>query len=255
MVFKKKYGRRKYSKKSKTSKRRTSRVSPAVRSYVKRALNVASENKIWHQHAEYITISRASGNSFTSINLVPTLSQGTTKSTRVGNEIKIVKASIQGHVYLMPYDATNNPRSAPCLIKMWLVSKKNTHSNVLTTSNDFFDDGAASLGFQGHLLDIDLHVNRDQYNIYAMRTVELGVTYPTGSQTTVGSADNSKMIASFKFPFAKHLKRIIKYEDTTTTATNANLFLVFTAVYADGTSAGTNMARYQSVLRVEYQDN
>jgi len=245
--------------KSKMNKKPT--VSKAVKVYVKRALNVAQENKLFIYQASNQTITSVASPSTPSfLSLLPLPTQGTQNNQRIGNTIKIVKAFIRGHVNLLPYSATTNPLVAPLYVKMWLCSSKTNNTTSLSSTNigtDFFETNGGSQGFQGNMLDMELTNNKDSWVVYKTRTMKLGGTsYQTGGLASQPSlaTDMSNYSLPFYFSYGKHLRRKLRFNDGSTAPSNANMFLVFQVVYADGSSTALNSAEYHTTLRVEYED-
>lgn len=235
----------------KRASKRTKGVGLAVKQYVKRAISKEIENKVWLDYGINQTITTAAGTTPTSAILVPRIAQGLGKSQRTGNEIRVKKALLSGYVNLLPYSATLNPQVAPVIIKMWIVRCKQVNNILLantTISTTFFDVVNGSLGFQGNMLDTLLSINRESWQIIATKQFELGLTTNTN-----GVADNSRFTKKFNFSLAKHLG-VIKFDDTGTTPTNRNMFLVFQAVYPDGSALALQSAEYHWHYRVEYED-
>lgn len=237
------------------SKKRTYKkkptVSMATKMYVKKAISKEIENKSWIDYAINQSISSVQGQTPNYIVLVPRLAQGVQKSQRVGNEIRIKKAYIKGYVNLLPYSATLNPRVAPVIVRLWVCSSKLVNTILLANTNiatTFFDAVNASVGFQGNMLDMLFTPNYEAWKVHATKSFELGLT-----TTTTGSADNSSFTRKFAFDVTKHLG-IIKFDDATTTPTNRNLFLVFQAVYPDGTADAVQVAEFHYQYRIDYED-
>jgi len=249
---------RRYTKVSKktTKKRakRTTRVGKAVKQYVKRALGREVERKVISSYAVNQPIMTAIATTPTTLSLVPSPIQGIGKSQRIGNEILVKKATISGYVNLLPYNNTTNTLVAPVMVKMWLFSSKQINTNNVSLTgiaNNFFDVINSAIGFQGNMLDLLLTLNKDAYTIHATKQFKLGLTN-NPSNVTVGS-DNSSFSQKFSFSYGKHLGKL-KYDDTSTIATNKNLFLAFQAVYPDGSTAAISVAEHHWVTRIEYTD-
>lgn len=234
-------------------------VSRAVKQYVRKYVHARSENKVLISSNVNQSLNTAgSGSNPVSINLCPTVAQGTTHVTRIGNEIKLVKAFIRGYVNLLPYNALTNPLSTPVMVKLWICSNKKIQSTNFTSigSGDFFEDNANTANFVGNLKDMMLSVNKENWNVYATKTFELGATYSSSSGPvgTNSYFDNSKMIIPFYFNFGKHLKTTLKYNDSDTNPTNRNMFLLLQAVYADGSTSAVTPAEYHYHIRWEFED-
>jgi len=243
----------------KTMKRRPAKkVSAAVKTYVNRQIHTNQENKVWTDYGTNQTIATANASAFTNRNLIPTLSQGTGNSQRIGNSVKVRRAFIRGHVNLTPYNAQFNPLVGPIMIKIWLLKSKLVNSPVLADTQmaaDFFEANNTTVGPQANMLDMILTENKEKFVIFKTKKFELGAT---SSQSAVAALplnlDNSKFTIPFYFSFGKHLKKVTRYNDASTSCTNNNLFLAFQAVYAEGSSQLFNGAEFHYVTRVEYED-
>jgi len=238
--------------------RRTKKVSNAIKLYVKKAIHSNEENKVFIRYGINQSLVTAVGTVPTFVYLTPYPTQGTGQSNRVGNQIKCVKAFIRGHVNLLPYNALSNPSVGPVIVKMWLCSCKTVNTATLATTQidtNFFETNNTTAGFQGNMLDAELSQNKDIWTIYKTKTIELGATAnPVGSGNATAWNDNSKFTIPFYFSYARHMRKQLKFNDTDTYATNHNIFLVFQAIYADGSSTSVTPAEYHYSSRVEYED-
>lgn len=235
------------------------------RIFAKKVLKVIhkqAENKVWITYGVNQSITTASGTTFTNVSLMPTMSQGTGHNNRVGDDISVVKAYIQGMVNLLPYSSINNPTVGPTYVKIWILGVRNIqNSNILsssTLSSNFYETNSGSVGPQGNILDIILTVNKQNFIVYNTKTILLesgatqGATYYNSAGASCGG--NGRFTAPFYFDVTKHLGKL-KFDDTAPTQpTNKNLFICFQAVYADGTSLALTPAEYHYSYRVEFED-
>lgn len=266
----------KLSKPIKINKRRYARrprkatVSKAVKQisnkmFAKKVLKVIhkqAENKIWIAYQANNNITTASSSTFTNISLMPTMTQGTGHSNRVGDDITVVKAIINGYVNLLPYNSVSNPTVGPLYVRMWVLSVRNIQNaqtlSTSTISSNFFETNGGSAGPQGNILDMCLSVNKQNFIIHKQKTVLLeagatqGSTYYNSAGGSCGGA--GRFSAPFYFDVSKHLGKL-KFDDTSPTQpTNKNLFLAFQAVYADGTSLALTACEFSYNYRVEFED-
>lgn len=257
------YGRRKGIRKRVYRKRKgasTCKVSKCVRKYVRNAIHRNIENKVMTSlGANQSIITAGTSNTPFFVNLLPSPSQGTGHAGRIGNEIRLTKAYIQGRINLLPYNATTNPNSVPVLVKMWLISNKinnNPSMAVLSTFTTFFDTGNVNSTFQSNPLDMILSPNKDAWTVYKTKSLKLGVASisATGPVTSNGYYDNSSMSVPFSFSISQHVKNL-KFDDTSQFATNRNLYLLIQAVAADGTnSSALTLCECHYSIRWEYED-
>jgi len=223
--------------------RATARPSQGLKRYIKKVVHSNLETKLWNNYAINTTITSASLTTPVMVALIPgSIGPGTNTSQRIGSEITCVKGVISGYIGLRPYDAITNPK-APTMIKMWMVSSKLTNSRTIADTdivNSFFDagSGASATGFQGNLLDIMLPVNTKNWTVLKTKTIKLSQTYGTnyGSGQYLGVFPNLNSIAPFSFNFGSHLKTKLTFTENTNNVSNRNIWLVFQAVYSDGSS-------------------
>lgn len=261
------YPRRKNVRKSRKAPRR----KYARRVYKKRTPLVKTIKQVIHSQIENKIVSTYGANQLLTLgtsgvvpyfmNLTPSPVQNVTSQGRIGNSVRVVKATVNGFVNVLPYNSITNLMPAPVMVKMWLCKRKGFNNETrlpnITDFNNFFQSGGTTLGFQQNMLDMTLRNNTEYWTIFSSKTVQLqnyyyaGATAPT--TTILGSA--YKVSLPFKFSFAKHLA-LCKYNDTATFPQNKELFLVFQPVYADGSSApaGSQLAEIHYNVEWEYED-
>lgn len=262
-MYAKRFGKRKAIRARRPYKRVSRKRSggrTAITKIVKSIISRQAENKVWFDYGLNQSISISSGGlTPTNKNLLPQLSQGTSHSGRVGNEVRVKSAYIRGHVNILPYDLTLNPLPVPLYVKMWVLSAKaiNTNNLALTTiGTNFFDIVSSSSSFQGNMLDADFSVNKDAWTIHATKTVKIGAGayVSTGPVSQTSYFDNSPMSMPFAFSYGKFIKTL-KYDDSGPVPTNRNMFIVFQAISANGASGGGYIpAEFHYTTRVEYED-
>lgn len=249
---------RPYNKKSpkKTTRKYTKKPKMTMKMQIKAAITRTMEKKIYAQYAQNTVINSVAGSS---ISLCPTPAQGAGANQRIGNQITVVKAVIHGRVNILPYNSTSNPLSTAVLVKIFLCKSKSINgpnfSAIYNVNNDFFDVGGSKLGFQSNVLDMLLTVNKNNWTWCATKAFKIGASYPSASGP-VGSGgyyDNSSMSVPFMFDYSKHL-HTLRFDDSSPYALNDNLFLVFQAVYADGSASSLAPAEFHYVTRVDYID-
>lgn len=255
--------RKKYSRKPRLLRRkRVARkpVSKKLKTYIKKAIHAQIENKHYYGYGVNNTITTASSSTPSSLYLLPSLAIGASDGQRIANQIKVVKGVITGFVNLLPYSATLNPLSTPIMIRMWLLSGRQLNSNVFSNyspATNFFEVGATQIGPQGNMLDMVLRNNSQEYIVHTQRTFKLGAAYAssTGPVGTGGYFDNSPMTKKFTFNWGKYVKSKLIYNDAVTNVpTNRNMFLVFQAVNADGSSSAVNSAEFHYTNEILYED-
>lgn len=236
------------------------RGSSSLRKYVKQAIAYMAEKKVVINHGENVAISVAVGATTpVALSLAPSIAQGTSQNQRIGNQVKVTKASIRGHIGLLPYNALLNPQPAPVHVKMWLCRYKKLNTDTIGSTDimsAFFDTGAGVAGFQGNIFDIEAFPNNDSWEVVTTKTVKIGASAGTNTipSTNAQYFDNSPSVTPFEFEFGSKLG-VCLFNDATLIPTNKNLFLVFQPVLSTGVaSANLVPAELHYALKVEYID-
>lgn len=222
--------RKRYAKKK-------SKTSPMLRLAVKEAIAKLAEKKTVLASATNVALTTSSGiPNF--VALQPTISQGTSQNQRVGNQVRVVNASIRGYVNMLPYNATTNPLGPVTMVKIWIVRYKQSNPASLVSTDiatAFFDTGAGVSGLLGTPFDINAFPNKDSWDIVMEKTFKVGGASATGSIPAANSQlfDNSSSAVPFSFEFGSKLGMCL-YNDTTTNPTNKNLFFVIQPIAAVG---------------------
>ena len=228
---------------------------------VKKVLHSNVETKIINSMGNQQTLAYAgSVTNPTFFRLLPGPSQGVAQGQRIGNEIRVTKASINGFLYLKSYNAISNNQNFPIYVKMWLCRRKAT--NIVITGDPsttdfsrFFQDGSSSLGFQSNMLDMVLQPNKDYWTVYATKTVQLSNSLFFAGGTTAVTPSNGNTCVPFYFNLTKHLG-LCKYADNVANIPiNKELFLVHQICTADGQTLGAlDAVRSTFQTQYEYED-
>ena len=246
---KRKYAKRVYKKSSFASK-------------VKKVIHRMAENKVLSGYAANQSIAWAgSVTNPTNYKLVPAVRQGGGSNQRVGNQIRVTKAIVRGYVNLKPYSATNNPYDYPIYVKMWLCRRQTTNVTITgvnpTTADwaQFFQTGNSAVGFQSNMLDMMLYHNKDYWNVFQQKTIQLSTNFASGSVIT--NPGSGRVSTSFYFDVTKYLGNL-KFNDDNAdyVPTNKELLLVFQAVKADGSTPGAllDVAEYHIAYDYQFED-
>ena len=226
--------------------------------------------KIVHRMAENKVLSGYGANQFiawagsltnpTALKLVPAVRQGAGANQRVGNQIRILKAHVRGFVNLKPYSSTQNPYDYPLYVKMWVCRRQTTNvtiTGVNPTTYDwsqFFQSGNSAVGFQSNMLDMMLYHNKDYWNVFNTKTIQLSTSFATGSVVT--NPGSGRVSAPFYFDLTKALGNL-KFNDDNAdyVPTNKELMLVFQCVKADGsTPALLDATEYHFAYEYQFED-
>jgi len=245
-------------RKSKQYMKRKTGPAPSMRAYIKNTINRMAEKKMTISHGENIALTTASASIPGWIQLAPVISQGTSQNQRVGNQVRVTSAVIRGHLALLPYNVLLNPTPAPLLIKMWLVRYKlaNPASFASTdAATGFFDTGAGVSGMQANIFDMEAFINTDSYELITSKVVKVSASAGTNQIPTTNafSFDSGSALTPFEFEFGSKLGHCL-YNDSSTSPTNKNLFLVFQPVYGTGASGAFTCAELSYATKIEYID-
>jgi len=230
-------------------------VKSTVRSILPRP-----EKKFFMNYGANQPLTTCAGGGFpTYINMVPSITTGSTVNTRVGNEVEVVEAKMKLAVNLLPYNVTTNPNITPLYVKIYLVSSRTLNTSTLTATNinsSFFILAPNPLGFQANMLDVVMPINEEGWQVHLTDVVKLGTGYgsATGPVSTSSWFDNSSISHIFEFDISRILGRL-RYANNAADPYNKNLFLVMQAVNADGTAGGLYVpAEYHFTFQVKYTD-
>lgn len=225
--------------------RRPRKVSKAVRTYVKRTIHNNLENKIVvvNQSNNNVTTALSGAQAPYSINCIPIVGEGSEQGERVGVTINPRACTIRGFINIKPQNTLTNPY-APIKVKMWLCSYKLQNRNAtalqLADFDRFFEAGNSTVGFQGNILDMILPVNKADWTLYEMRTINLGTSSTSSGHAGSGFVyDASRFSVPFYFNVGKHLKQKLIYDDLSSSRpTNRNMYVFVQAVAAEGSAGG-----------------
>lgn len=267
-TYRRKAPKRTYKRKSyapKVPKLRMASVKKVVRQEIAR--NV--ENKTV-QHFDYDQRLYAVNNvSFPTDNIWPVgldpgsliVNQGVTQSQRIGNVIKTKKLIFKGTLVPLPYESTLNPAPQPVQGTIWIFyDKKNpTELPNVQANNDWFQNGAASKGFQNDLTDNWSPVNTDRYRVVAKKHFKLGfASYNVNAPAAQFQYANNdfKLNVNFSFDLTKHYPKFVKFEDNSTVPTTRGLFCMITYALANGGTvpSAAYMVGAQWMLDYQFED-
>lgn len=257
--FRKKVSRRV----SRVPRRKTLKVSKATKKYVKASIHRNIENKFYTSEAQNQVIYCANSNQTpVMFDLVPTIAQGATESQRIGNKIRIMSAVMKICANLSPYDAIYNGTGGSCYVKFWVVSNTQRNDATAPTSAEmltFFKANNSTAPFAGSVLDLERVVDTG-FQVHYTKVVRLSSTPTTNTNiysSIYGLNDSSPGSAMVSLPIGKYLN-VLKYNDATSTyVMGKNLWLVCTAVYANGTIVSTNLikpAQISYAIQWNYED-
>lgn len=205
----------------------------------------------------------ASSTTPTTMNLLPNLAQGTDRSTRVGNRVRVTNAKLQLLIKLNPYNSVTNPYTGPTYVKIWIASYKPQNditgysfSNFLERDGDNPAAGYANLS--GTLLDMMRNVNKTVWTVHTTRTIRLApggssAGFPVANTYVYDAvAPSDKMIT---IPLTKYIGQLI-YNDVSSVSSpnNKNLYAIWQACDLADSVGSFYPVQYDSCLTFKYID-
>ena len=125
---------------------------------------------------------------------------------------------------------------------MFIFYERANPTTTPAPTNDFFQDGSSSSGFNNDLTDLWRPVNSDKYRVMATKTFKIGYSQYAGTaQNTANqgayqanSNNDFKLNANFSFNLTKLYPQMVKFNDNLTETTSRQLFCLFFYAGADG---------------------
>lgn len=242
-------------------------VSVAVKKYVKRMIHVDQENKI-----QTINYAGSFGNSVAnpsmySYPMTPytgymTIGQGITQNQRIGNEVKVRKATLRYVLRPNGYNVDSNPFPAPVHVQMFLGRTKLCAGDQLIAAdfNFLFQNGSSSISPVGSLNDLVSITNKDYFDIKKQWSHKIGYNQTIGtggiaSTSYFGNNDFALNVVK-RLDITKFYPKTLKFNDATNQLQGTGLFLWYQAVNAGGgiNPSTTLPAHITFWLDVEYED-
>jgi hypothetical protein len=237
----------------------TSAVSKKIRAVVKKSIMSEAEKKRFVLYASNQSCpTGSSGVTPLCVYIAPELNQGGGDGQRIGNKVKVTKSTLRLMVNLRPYNVTTNPLPPPVWVRVLIVSfKKGNTNNIANTdlSTNLFSVTSGSVPFQGTPLDICFGVNPESWNVYHDTVFKLGATSATstGPASTGSYLDQSDMTKALEIDI-KNIGTMM-YQDTLSTPTNKNTWLIIQPITAEGSAAsGYIMTECHYVVDTEFID-
>jgi len=189
------------------------------------------------------------------------ISLGTTSSQRVGNKISMVNGRIKLTFWSAAQDSETNQYPMPCIVRGWIVTKRNTANGDPPSSlPGFFQQGSTAINPSGYLQDNLNVINTDLYRCYKQFSIKIGNGIYEG---TGGSAVNNyfsnndyALTKTITVDFTKHLIKAVKYNDSATDPTTRSLWLCMEVLSANnvGMSVDQQPVKYLGEISLKYKD-
>lgn len=181
------------------------------------------------------------------------ISQGTGQGDRIGDAIRIVKATLSYVITPSPYNAVQNPNPVPQEVSVRIFAVKNT--NVLVqTAGSYFQFGNGSQTPTGNLIDLSRTVNNQLYSQYRMIRHKVGYSQftGTGSVPNFGNYSNNDypMNVSKTVDYTKYCPKIIRFNDNTSTPSTRVLQTWIESVNADNSTSAITVTPLQMVYTI-----
>jgi len=272
MAFRRKTYKRRAAPKRRVYKRRAAPKRRMIKKVVNQVLSKRAEKKI----ANKVDLDRAllgvsPAVNFDTNNIIPlgcqtgghNIPQGVGQSQRIGNKLRITKATIKGTIVANQYNATTNPSPVPMVAKMVFFYAK-TDPNTQPTpafSNDFYDFNNTVNGFRNDLVDQWAAINKEKYRVLGTRTFKLGFSTlertAAGVSGTTNYANNDfKYNASFNVDYTKWIPKTQVFRDNNIDSSTRQLYLMWIISSATGGNIadGTVPAGCQYSMDMQYED-
>lgn len=235
-------------KRSAAGKGKTS-VSAGVKKYVKRAIDLEVEDKSVQINQQISFGNYLESPEFNAFPMCPqngywAIGQSVQAGSRLGNKIKI--KSVHLNYVLRPNDYINpfNLTPTPSNVLLYLGYVKNAPSFVPVASDftQFYQAGSSVQAPFGTLKDSIAILNKDYWVIKKrwMEKIGFASNDGTGGQAAGQYYSNNdyKLNATRRIDITKYCVKTCTFNDGASGVTNRNLYFMFEAVAANGTTYG-----------------
>lgn len=225
---------RKYKKPKATSS--SAKVSSAVKAYVQKEIKKNVEDKLYTTDLA----GAVSGNANLILtpststlpqyySLIPTISQGTSEFTRIGNKIRLTKAEVEVQMLLSGAALTLGV-DVPMNVYYFLLATRDSPDtlNSADLNQLLWANGAATQYLSGSGFANCHKLNNDYFNIAATNypNSPLKIGYSQYDSTLYTNNDYSSNL-KFKIDYTHACDKIIHFNNTGSTALNHNWYLCF----------------------------
>lgn len=149
------------------------------------------------------------------------ITQGTGQADRIGNQVRVVKATLKYVLSAAPIDATYNVTAVPQDVRFMITS--NRQSRVLSPAvSTFFQNGDSSAAPTSNMQDMIQFVNKD------MTTVHKDWRHKVGANNyTATSSDNNdyRLNVMKTVDLTKYYPKVLTWNDTSTTISEQSKWL------------------------------
>lgn len=188
--------------------------------------------------------------------------QNSTSAGRIGNKIAFVSGKIRMNFWADGYNAISNPYPQPCIVQIYLITRRDTAQGIPTASLPYFyQSGSTAVSPTGYLQDTFNVVNKDLYRVYKSYKIKIGPASNTGTGAAAGYSywanNDFAMNKSLTINFTKYLIKNAKFNDTVTNEpVQRGLWLVMQAVSATNTGMSANQMpiKYLAEIDLRWKD-
>lgn len=187
------------------------------------------------------------------------IAQGDGEGDRTGSRITTKASYLSGIFYAPPYDVTYNPTPRPQEVMVIIFKVIGGGSNIISDLTGLFQGGNSTVSPTTSLIDTTLPFNTDKYRVFYKRIFKVGVSDAggTGTSAVYQSYTNNdyKRNCRFFIPITKYLDKIMKYDGSSRSANNAQLYMAVLPVNADGSqpASGNSLRTVCMVMTQVYK--
>lgn len=248
--------------------RKSSSVSAAVKSFVKRTVARNIENKSIQIQYSQSLLGYAGSAVLNQLPITPytgymSITQGVGQNQRIGNEIRIKKLMYNYVLRPLSQDPTINPNPQPIEVQIIFAHTRDQPALIPSVGDyqSLFQLNGTSAPPQGTLEDLCQPFNKDYWNI--LKVVHHKIGYATAEGT--GNSPTAQYFANNDFKLnvvrrinlTKYAPKIVKFNDTNNTPTTRGVFVFFNILPAGQSPAlGSNIqpVRVHSFATLDYED-
>lgn len=243
-------------------------ASPILRKLVKQIVHSTEEVKSQQYYSGSLTVTNPISTTWTGtfINvapdaaLAPVIAQGTGQGDRVGDKIRVKKATFSGSIFPFNQSGTVNAVPQPVYVVMWILYDK-TNPTSIPDATGLIQFGDTSLSPSGTLRDLNSVSNLDRYRVFHKQIFKVGYQSNTGNGAAPAFgnyANNDFLLSStFNIDITKFLPAVITYNDANNAPTSHGVYVIMEFVNYNNGSIGANdyiKANYQYCVDIKYTD-
>jgi len=259
----KKYSRKTYVKKP--YKKLTKTPSKSLKRAIESIIHKNAESKEAHHSRPLTAFNSGVNEAGDIIRIVPSIATGTTDGTRIGDEIRLQRFNLKGHLILST--SNNSLSNARIAVRMMIVQPKalSLFANIvsdITWLNTLLKKGGTTTAFTGTLSDLYSPINTNAITkymdkIFYLTTPVIVNTSGTTSVNTSVSSDYTRTVRFFNHTFKLKNKKVT-YDVSTSSIQPLKYspVLLIGYVHLDGTVADSleTQVSMEHVSCLTYED-